>query len=99
MGLKMKRLEKLRDEGAREFCKEWPTEVYHPNDLTTFYEKGLDAATKELMRVIEIQREAFNKVACRCTISEKLSGHLTDCFMPEIMELFGNIDEILNGDK
>lgn len=49
----MKRLEKLRDEGAREFCKEWPTEVYHPNDLTTFYEKGFDAATKELISEIE----------------------------------------------
>lgn len=35
--------QKKRDELAKEFCKHWSVEVYHPNDLTLFYEKGFDA--------------------------------------------------------
>lgn len=33
---------------AREFCKDWPTEVYGPNDLALFFEKGFQAAMDKI---------------------------------------------------
>jgi hypothetical protein len=33
------RIEKM----AEEFCKDWPVEVYHPNDLSVFYVRGAQA--------------------------------------------------------
>lgn len=47
-----KQLQEYRDKLAKDFCKDWPTEQYHHNDLTLFYEKGFDAAVAILQKEI-----------------------------------------------
>lgn len=40
--------EEKRDSAAKSFCSHWPQEVYHPHDLTLFFEKGADWAKQQL---------------------------------------------------
>lgn len=42
---------------ARDYCKTWPQDTYHPNDLAMFYEKG---ANWYRDRVMEMASEGFD---------------------------------------
>jgi hypothetical protein len=93
----MTKLEKLRDELAINFCENWPYMTYGPKDLEAFYEAGFDAATAELMRVIEIQREAMQRFCDNegyddPSLIHKNCGH----YIPRAMV---EADAILNGEK
>lgn len=78
----MKQLEKLRDELA---CD------YHNSDMQKVFKYGFDAATKELMRVIEIQRIAIEK-----SLFAHVSMNDTMFPLTESQKLVGSI---LNGDS
>ena len=43
---------------ARHFCESWPTAVYHPNDLTVFFEKGAEfgAALRDARIAVRLKR-------------------------------------------
>ena len=54
-----------RDAAAREFCKDWPSDMYCPNDLTLFYEKGWDARDAEVAELMAQVAEWKTKDAVR----------------------------------
>lgn len=47
----MKTLSEVKNEFAKMIVKDWPQEVYHPNDLKLFVEKGFDAAIDHLSKI------------------------------------------------
>lgn len=81
----MKRLEKLRDELANE----WPDD-YHRKALI----EGFDAATSELMRVIEILKELDPMIDCGCECGNQYEPE----FICRGHRTLNRAQDILNGE-
>lgn len=82
----MKRLEKLRHDGAQGYLG---LDGYDGHEATAFCH-GFDASTKELMRVIEIYRSAFNDI--EAYYDDDLQWGICNNAIAEA-------DAILNGEK
>ncbi len=59
-------------------------------DFRTDEEKQMDRIEGQL----GVLREVVQLLAsnCSCTVAERLSGHLTECPMPQIHELLSDVD-------
>lgn len=91
----MKALEKLRDKLANEHLVKMDYPVEFQPDLHGAFTDGFDAATKELRRVIEIQRQALGKISIL-----NHDGPYQAITGPRIaQEAIDKADAILNGEK
>jgi hypothetical protein len=52
----------------------------------------IDYCDKLEERVARLE-SALEKVDCNCSVTERLSGHLTDCFMPELEQALAHGEE------
>lgn len=50
------------------------------NRFTTMADGNLITAAPEMLETLE-------SVDCKCSVKERESGHLTDCFMPSVFEV------------
>jgi len=79
-----KTLEEKKIELAKEYCKDWPQEVYHPNDLKGFFEHGFDAGIKVYKEMLNESVEVkLDRDSIHDNVVEKWSEHWYD---PKINE-------------
>ncbi len=65
-----------RDDAAKVFCSDWPYQQYHPNDLTTFFEKGADFGYERGLADLEERVESANQTNhLKQMINQELQRH------------------------
>lgn len=76
------------NELAREFCQDWPTDVYGPNDFSLFFEKGFTAGRQDALETAKILVEALNRIMSGLTTEQSKVERLTKQAAFEALEEF-----------
>lgn len=69
--------------------KPWKSAYGETREYLSLTEHNHILAEKD--ELLKVAREALDKVDCQCTVSERLSGHKTDCFIPELTEALNKL--------
>lgn len=61
--------------------------------------KHKNGEIENLEKQIAVLEEASKLCDCRCSIKERISGHLIDCWMPEVNKALEKLAEIRGSNK